>query len=407
MSIDSNLQTAPNQGNFINDQSECEAISNVNSNIVLDKETIIKENTESRDTPQSGSSSKIPFLRAPTLPFEKITEKVVKLDAAAAQLLGVSDGTEMNMIEFIKTITSKLSSNASTQGGLDTSKMDAETLALFCMLLTQSSKEKMIQSFKDLLNTKIQERNEKQASYIKETNEVSQKNLDAAKKAQEAEKKAKKWGIFKAVFNAIVSVITTVVAVAITAASFGSLGPAAMTFAAIAIAAAISSSAFSIASSGCTIAALCTEDPETQSKLNKWAMGLGISAMALGIVSAVGSGGVALLSNGGSMIGKILGGLSSMFTGFSQMLSGSGDIFLGAENIKLAELKKELADMKIDLYKLDETIAMLNKLIETLTNTSEDLIKNLLEGEQQAAKEVINISQSNSEIADEINAKGV
>lgn len=414
MPVNLDSQNISNQANLAANLEESSGeVSSINKTSMHITEGVAGT-SEVNDSQGTNSSSAIPSLEAPTLPLEEVLETPVKLDAVTAQLLGVSEGVKMNMAQFNKAILDKLESKfsissdaTSTTGGLDVSKLDAEALDLFCLLLTQSSKEKMIKTFKGILETKIQERNDKQQAYIKEVNEVTQKNLDAVEAAKKAEKKAKKWGIFKAILAAVVAVITTAIAVGVTAASMGSMGPVALTIASLAIAAALASCAFTVASSGCTIAAQCTEDPELKSRFNKLSMGFGVAAMACGIVSAICSGGTSFFSGGVSMLGKILGGISSVVSGCSQMASGAGDIVLGVENIKLAELQKELANMKIDLAKLDETIALLNKLIETLTNTSEDLIKNLLEGEQQAAKELINVAQTQSELADEITAKGV
>lgn len=409
MPINLDSQNISKEENFAANLKESAGEVNSTSKIGMRITQGVAGTSKANATQGTNSSSVIPSLEAPTLLLEEVLETVVKINAEAAQLLGVSEGIKMNISEFCKAILDKLESKSSTssdanstKGGLDISKMDAETLSLYCLLLTQSSKEKMIQTFKDILNTKINERNDKNDAYIKEVNEVTQKNLDAVEAAKKAEKKAKKWGIFKAIISAIVAVITTVIAVTITAVSMGSMGPVAMTFAGIGIAAAIASCSLTVASSGCTIAALCTEDPETKSNLNKWAMGFGMAGMACGIASAICSGGASFFSSGVSTIGKIINGISSVVSGFSQIASGAGDIALGVENIKLAKMQKELADMKIDLAKLDETIALLNKLIEILSNTSEDLIKDLLEGEQQAAKELINISDAQSNLSNEM-----
>ena len=411
-----------NQANLLANTENAE-VATIKTTIGIDNSQGIMGTSEAGATLGTTNSAGIPSLEAPDLPLEEVLDTVVKMDASTAQLLNVPEDAKMNITEFIKTVLDKIdskfnknsndntetsaakdssdSSLTSSTGGLDVSKMDAEALDLFCLLLTQSSKEKMIKTFKELLNAKIDERNTLQNKYNKELDEVTQKNVEAAEKAKAAERKAKKWGIFKAVLSAVVAVITTVAAVAVTALSFGSLGPVAMGFAIAGITCAVASCALTVVNSGITVAALCTEDAEKKATLNKWAMGIGIASAALGIAGALMSGGASFFSTA-TALSKIVSGVSSVVSGLSQVTTGAFDITEGTQNLKLAKLQKELADMKIDLTKLDADIELLNKLIDVLTNTSEDFIKNLLEGEQQAAKELINISDAQSNLAQEV-----
>ncbi len=380
-------------------------ISSVKATHDINNSTGITGTTEANISGKISSSSGIPSLEAPTLPLEEVINTVVKLDTQSAQALGLSAGTSMNIADFNKAILekldSKLGNNTNTSSGIDISKMDGDTLDLFCMLLCQESKEKMIKTFKDLLNTKIKERSDKQQDYAKEVADVTKKNMEAIKKAKEAEKKAKKWGIFKAILGAVIAVITTVVAVAVTAVSMGSLGPVALGFACAGISLAIASAAATCVSSGLTVAALCTDDPEKKAALNKWAMGVGIAAAVMGVGAAICSGGSSI-GTSINTITKILNTGASLVSGISQISTGVIDIVQGAENIKLADLQKDLADMKIDLTKLDETIALLTKLIESLTNNIETFVEDLLKNEEKAAKELINVSDAQSNLANEM-----
>ena len=408
-----------NQANLLTNTGNTE-VASTKSTTGIEISQGIREISEGGNATNITSTSGLPSLEAPTLALEKVLDTVVKIsEAQTAQILGVAQGTAMNIADFYKngfdtlanksskssfsnkdTITTDANGNPTTKG-TNVSEMDAEALDLYCLLLTQSSKEKMIKSFKELLKTKISERTAKQEEYAAKANEVAKKNLDQTKEAEKAKKRAKFWGIFKAVLGAVVAVAATVLAIGVTAASFGSMGPVAMTLAITAVIATVASTALTLASSGVTIAALCTEDPEKQAKLNKWSMGLGIAAAAVGISAAILSGG-ATFGTSMNAIAKILSGVSGVISGCSQMATGAVDIYEGVKNIELAKLQRDLADMKIDLTKLDETIALLNKLIETLSGDVEEFIKNLLEGEQQAAKELITISDEQANLAQEV-----
>ena len=400
MPVDLNSSNISNQANILANTENAE-VASTKSTTGIDISQGIMEISEGgglSDTPFSGS---IPVLEEPTVPLENILSDVIEIsNSEKARLLGVELGTKMTGAEFIQTCLDRINERIGTEKGWNLSKIDSDTLSLFCLLLTQGVKEKMIKSFKELLKTKITERTTKQDEYAKKTTEASQKQVEKVKEAEKAKKRAKFWGIFKAVLGAVVAVAATVLAIGVTAASFGSMGPVAMTLAITAVIATVASTALTLASSGVTIAALCTEDPEKQAKLNKWSMGLGIAAAAVGISAAILSGG-ATFGTSLSTLAKILSCASGVISGCSQMATGAVDIYEGVKNIELAKLQRELADMKIDLTKLDETIALLNKLIETLSGDVEEFIKNLLEGEQQAAKELINISDAQAKLAQE------
>ena len=408
-----------NQANLLTNTGNTE-VASTKSTTGIEISQGIMEISEGGNATNITSTSGLPSLEAPTLALEKVLDTVVKIsEAQTAQILGVAQGTAMNIADFYKnvfdtlanksskssssnkdTITTDANGNPTTKG-TNVSEMDAEALDLYCLLLTQSSKEKMIKSFKEFLKTKISERTAKQEEYAAKANEVAKKNLDQIKEAEKAKKRAKFWGIFKACLSAFVAVAATALAIGVTAASFGSMGPVAISFAVTAIAASVVSTGLTLASSSVTIAALCTEDPEKQATLNKWSMGLGIAAAAVGIYAAILSGG-ATFGTSLSTLSKIFSCASGIISGCSQMATGAVDIYEGVKNIELAKLQRELADMKIDLTKLDETIALLNKLIETLSGDVEEFIKNLLEGEQQAAKELITISDEQANLAQEV-----
>lgn len=419
MPVDLNSSNISNQANILANTENAE-VASTKSTPGIDISQGIMEISEGGNSTNITSTSGLPSLEAPTLSLEKVLDTVVEItETQTAKILDVAQGAVMNIADFYKAVLDKIdskfnkSSSSSkdtvttdangnpTAKGIDTSKMDAEALDLYCLLLTQSSKEKMIKSFKELLKTKITERTTKQEEYAAKANEVAKKNLDQIKEAEKAKKRAKFWGIFKAVLGAVVAVAATVLAIGVTAASFGSMGPVAMSLAITAVMATVASTTLTLASSGVTIAALCTEDPEKQAKLNKWSMGLGIAAAAVGIYTAILSGG-ATFGTSLSTLAKILSGASGVISGCSQMATGSVDIYEGVKNIELAKLQRELADMKIDLTKLDETIALLNKLIENLSGDVEEFIKNLLEGEQQAAKELININDAQANLSNEV-----
>ena len=402
MTIDLNPSNISNQAGSLNNTNAENIETSVQSIQGIKISEGLSEISEEGGLSTITFSDSIPSLEAPSLPLEEVLDTVVKIDAATAQLLGVSEGVQMNIAEFNKAVLDKIDSKFSSDtGNLDVSKMDAEALDLYCLLLTQSSKEKMIETFKTLLTEKKDERNALQNKYNKELAEVTQKNVKATEMAKAAEKKAKKIGIFKAVLSAAVAVVTTAVALGITIASLGTASAAAAIIGGFGVAFAVAGCYATVATSGVTIAALCTEDPEKKATLNKCTMGLGIASAALGIVGAIMSGG-ASFATASSALAKILNGASSIASGASQITTGALDITEGTQNIKLAKLQRKLADMKIDLTKLDADIETINKFIEILTNDIQDFVKNLLMNEQEAAKELINISDAQANLSNEV-----
>ena len=85
--------------------------------------------------------------------------------------------------------------------------------------------------------------------------------------------------ILSAIFNAIAAVIGCIVGAIITAATLGAGTAIGATIIALSVAACVCT----LASSGCQIAAICTDDPEVKDKLNKASMGLGICGAVIGL----------------------------------------------------------------------------------------------------------------------------
>ena len=293
--------------------------------------------------------------------------------------------------------------------------LNSETIDLLCLLLCQESKTELIETLKATLKSKVAERANLSSEYQEKTVNMANEQVEA-QKAAEAAKKA---SIFSAIFNAIAAVIGCIVGAIITAATLGAGTAIGATIIALSVAACVCT----LASSGCQIAAICTDDPEVKDKLNKASMGLGICGAVIGLAASIGNlagGAIKGFVEGAKIIGKgLVKGLTKsilkiaknaaksaaksavkdlnkitklfeMFgnisTAITSMAQGGTEIASGILNIESAKTQRSLADIKIQMAKLDQEIETLVAFIDSLTKDVQKFMEDFLKNEQEAVE---------------------
>ncbi|MDR0647115.1 MAG: type III secretion system translocon subunit SctE [Puniceicoccales bacterium] len=302
---------------------------------------------------------------------------------------------------------------------LDISKLDSDGMTLLCMLFTQQSKSELIKSLKSALENKTAERNKLQNDYLADQQKVLD-DLIAMEKAIEEQKKKALW---KAIFGVVAAVISVVVAVAVTVATCGAAAPVA----ALAIAACVCSvtgAVCGLAAASCTLAACTTDDPEVQKKLGQAALGLGIASAVFGIAGAICGGvnsfksvadaakGAADTANAAKTAtdaannlkhiaelvkqgGRIAGGLVTISQGVFGVIGG-------VDALKLAETIKSMNEKEIQMTKLGAEIEFLTKLIDLLTESTQEFLELFLTAEEAAAAELARQADAESELANQV-----
>lgn len=318
-----------------------------------------------------------PSLQAPASDaFDALTESVI-LTPEYQQILDTK-AKSMSRGEIMNTCCNKLEEKLGS--GID--QMDANDIALLCMLLCQQSKSVLVNTLKATLESQTKQRATLNDECMKKQKEIAEKQ---AKQIKEAEK-AKVRNIFKAIFGVVGAVIAVVVSAAITFATAGA-GGVAFGLAVAGLTLAIAGAACSITSAGLSIGAMYTENEEVKAKLAKANMAIGIAGAVFGIAASVCSG----FANAQQTIAGVAQAVktaSDIASGVSSVGSGALDIADGAINIESAKVQRSIANLKIEMEKLDQNIETLSQMIDQVTEDIQQFIKNVLECEQMVANEL-------------------
>jgi len=363
-------------------------------------------------------------LTNPTYKLADLGNINIPIDKEAAKCLGIGKG-KLSLPQFIDACINKLVGSGVIQGKtgtkktesitsivtsnnkIDLSKLSAESLALLCLLTTQNSKSKLIETLKNALQSKINERQNTNNELIAAKNKSAAEITESIK----AQKKSKIRGIFKAIFSAITAVIGTIVSAVITVATAGGATPlvvAAYAGLGLAIAGAICS----CVGSGLTIASLCTDDSKLQERLGKANLAFGISSAILGLGSALCSGvstigsfftkAPAIAKNISQSVIKAVRTGGELIKATTTAAEGSLQIADGVENTKLAKNLIKIAETKIKIEELDAEIKVLANSIKSIQNFLEMFIKNMLEAEEKSASTINDASNTMLTIANKI-----
>ncbi len=286
--------------------------------------------------------------------------------------------------------TTKTPENTSEKKTVDMLKMSSEVLSFFCLLITQDSKSKLIDTLKQTLNTKIKDREAVSNEFLKETEKQIAEQIKAAK----AQSRSKILGIFKAIGSAIGAIVGVVVSAALTVFTAGGSTPL-MVAACAGCGLAFAGAICTCVSSGLSIASVYTDDSELKAKLNKINMGFGIAGAVLGIAGALCSGGASIAkifssapqiaANISKSVVKAVKTIGTLTQAATTAVQGGLQITEGAFNVNLAKINERLAESKIQLEKLDSEIEKLSSFIDMLSSTLQTFIQNMLECEEKAA----------------------
>ncbi len=322
------------------------------------------------------------ILQKPEVSYEKLIQQQLQISPDIAKQLGINTNAtigEFNAAVFNKIATTN-AKDTSNGNAINTffgsNNLSSEMLDLMCILLCQSSKSELVETLKEVLKSKVQQRQELSDEYLMKTKGAISENVEAQIKQAEA----KKVSLFKSIFNMIAAVVSAVVAVAVTVATGGVAAPFLIAGAALAVTSAL----VTCASSACSIAAINSTDSEEKEKLNKIATGLGIASAVLGLAGSVSSG-IGIFKVGLQGAAKIIETVGSIATAFSSAAQGAAEIYSGALNIDAAKLQKELANLNIDMAKLDQEIETLVTFIDSLGQDIQKFIETILQCEQEAA----------------------
>lgn len=357
-------------------------------------ESIAEENPEFAKQLKTNKNT----LQKPKVSYDKLLLQQLQISPEIAEQLNIN--TNATISEFIaaafnKTITAN-NKNTSNSNNINTflgsNNLNSEIIDLMCILLCQSSKSQLVETLKEVLTSKINQRQEASNVYSAKTNDAINANAETQIKQAEA----KKVSLFKSIFSAIAAVVSAVVAVAATAATGG-----ASAFLIVGAVAACTCALGTIASSACSIAAIYTENPEKKETLNKLAMGLGIASAIIGLAGSVISG-VGLSKLGTLAVSNIVKTAGSIANSISSAAQGVAEIYSGALNIDAAKLQKELANLNIDMAKLDQEIETLVTFIDSLGQDIQKFIENILQCEQEAVNALHDRTETEIHIAQKI-----
>lgn len=224
-------------------------------------------------------------LKKPDVEFSELMGQKLQLDPEVAKKLGLKEDATIG--EFMQAALNKtLKENMNSLG---IKSENSETIDLLCMLLCQEGKSQIIDTLKQVLDSKVAERQNLRAQNLEKTNQMIADHVEVQEKLEAA----KKTSIIAAIIGAIAAVAVAIVSIAITILT-GGTGTAAC----VAIGLTVVATVAAVASSGCTVGSVYTNDPEKQEQLNQAALGLGICSAIIGLVG----GGVEV---GGAIAGAV------------------------------------------------------------------------------------------------------
>ena len=332
-----------------------------------------------------------PSLREPEIPAGQLIDQALTLAPEVAKMLNLS--AQSTLGEFVTACVGKLTDNigktaldaATREMGGTEGKFDSEILDCMILLLTMDSKSNLIQTFKDTLQAKINDRATTNQKLIDKNVEVADKNAEAVKKQEEAEARRKAWGIFGAVFSAIAAVF----AAAVTVASCGTATPIAVAMTTLAIAGCTAT----VYGSAATIAGLATDNE----KLQQVGMWFGVAGGVLSLASGIGS--IWAATNHVNNLLRITATVSGAVSGVT---SSTGQIVDGINQKDLAETEKELANLKIARDKLDQQIELLSDMIDKISKGIQNFVKDLLQDEEEVAQMVQQMMKTSLDIGQNV-----
>ena len=229
-------------------------------------------------------------LKKPDVELSELMGETLELSPEVAKKLGLSNkATIGEVVQNAQTLFDKIL-KGNNQNTFGLGNLNSETIDLLCLLLCQDSKSQIISTLKETLKSKIHERTELSAQYLQKTAEMAIEQKDAADAAEDA----KKLSIFSSIASVVLAAIMTVVSAVITIGTCG-VGSPAIIAASISVGLSLASLCFTGAASGCTIGAICSDDPDQKKVLNDLALAFGICSAVLG-----------LASGGADIVGSIL-----------------------------------------------------------------------------------------------------
>jgi hypothetical protein len=311
----------------------------------------------------------------------------VEVDKDVCVLLGIDvpEGTEEKVMvsygDFVSKCFDKMSS-AFKEGEIDLDKLDGNDIEMLCLLLCQSSKDKLVGVLKNALAAKIDDRNALNQDLINEKEKITAEQVKAAKAA----KKSKTRSIFKKIFSFIASAVA-IVASAVAAVATAGAGGALFVAACVGLGLSIASATCTAVTSSLSIASMYTSNEKVKARLDKANMAIGIVGAIAGIAASVCSG-VAVFKAGKALsdVAKIVQTLSEISDGLVQAAEGSLEVADGIENMKLADTRRNIANININLTKINQGIETLTQAIDSIKNSTQEMIQNILESESSAAK---------------------
>ncbi len=325
------------------------------------------------------------------LTSEKLDDDLpVEVDKDICTLLGIDvpEGTEEKVAvsygEFVSKCFEKMSS-AFKDSEIDLDKLDGSDIEMLCLLLCQSSKDKLVKILENALKSKINDRSALNDELIKEKEKIAAEQVKAAKAA----KKAKTRSIIKSVLGVVAAVIAVVAAAAVVVGTAGAGGvPAVM--ACVGLGLAIFSATCTVATSSLSIASMYTSNEKVKARLDKANMVIGIVGAVAGIAASICSGvalaNLAKVGKSLSEVAKIVQTATQIGDSAVQVTDGSLGIVEGVENLKLADTQRRIENIKIDKEKITQNIEELTSSIDSIKNFIQEIIQNVLESESSAAK---------------------
>ncbi len=371
---DASAPTKPVEPNPVNNNKGITEVSNAENDFI----------TTFSGTPK-------PSLREPEIPVGRLIDQTLTLAPEVAKMLNVS--TQPTLGEFITSCTGKLIGNIGQmasddkvmEAGGSPGKFDSEILDCLILLLTMDSKSNLIQTLKDTLQAKINDRAANNQKQIDKNVEVAEKNAEAIKKQEEAEARRKAWGIL----GAALSIVAAIVACAVTVATCGVGSSLAIAMTTLAI----SGCAATCVGSGLTIAGLAAGNEALQ-KAGMW---VGVAGGILSLGSGIGS--IWAAANHVNNLLRIMATISGAVSGVT---SSSGQIVDGINQMDLAKTEKELANLKIDLKKLDKEIEVLSDMIDKVANAIQNFMKDLFQDEEEVARMVQQMMKTSLDIGSNV-----
>ena len=278
-----------------------------------------------------------------------------------------------------------------------TAALSEEDVDFLCVLLTQSAKSKLVETIKTKLKDAISEKTEKMNEYQKKVAECIQRNIEAAEAAKKAQQAQKRRSIFGAILGAVAAVVGVVVTVA-TCGAGSALGIAAITCC-------VAACLCSCTTAGLSIAQACSEKNANNKAMSLANMIIGYCGMAFGLASCgcgIASTVKAAAKEGVDAVSKSLMVTQAVVDASDGIVEGAMDIELGVLGKEVAELEKLANEAKIDQEKLDQVIQLLSQFLTQLQNCVYDFIKNILDCEQSAAEILNSVQNATLEIGNHV-----